>query len=58
MNKVKSSIKEAAGYVEEETGEMLKDKEMAMKGRKLRNEGRVEQGKSPKLVKPGTTDEK
>ena len=54
----KGSIKEAAGYVKEETGEKLKNDKMAQEGRNLRNEGRIEDGKMPKLTKPGTTDNK
>ena len=51
---VKGSIKEAAGFVKEETGEKLNDNKMAQEGRNLRNEGRIEDGKAPKLTKPGT----
>lgn len=51
---IKGNIKEAAGFVKEETGEKLKDDKMAQEGRNLRNEGRVEDGKAPKLTKPGT----
>lgn len=51
---VKGSIKEAAGYLEEEAGEKLKKPGMAQKGRDLRNEGRVEDGKKPKTSIPGT----
>jgi hypothetical protein len=50
----KGSVKEAAGFVKEETGEKLKDEKMAQEGRDLRNEGRIEDGKMPKLTKPGT----
>jgi len=46
-------MKEAAGYIEEETGETLKKRKMANKGRKLRNEGRIEDHKAPKLTPPG-----
>lgn len=53
MDKIKASLKEAAGYTEEEAGEILGNKEMADKGRKLRNEGRIEKGKSPKMTEPG-----
>jgi len=53
---VKGHIKESAGYLEEETGEMLKKDKMAEKGRELRNEGRIEDGKAPKTKKPGTED--
>ena len=51
---VKGSIKETAGFVQEETGEILKNKKMADNGRDLRNEGRIEDGKAPKLTEPGT----
>jgi len=51
---VKGNIKEAAGYVKEETGEKFKDQKMAQEGRNLRNEGRIEDGKAPKTTKPGT----
>jgi uncharacterized protein YjbJ (UPF0337 family) len=54
MNSVKGSIKEAAGFIKEETGEKLNDEKMAQEGRELRNEGRMERGKAPKLTKPGT----
>ena len=52
---IKGKAKEAAGFVKEETGEQLKNPKMAQEGRNLRNEGRVEDGKTPKLTKPGTT---
>ncbi len=53
---VKAAMKEAAGFVEEEAGELIDDEEMAQKGRNLRNEGRVQRDepKTPKLTKPGT----
>lgn len=51
---IKGNIKEAAGFVKEETGEKFEDDKMAQEGRNLRNEGRVEDGKAPKLTKPGT----
>jgi len=51
---IKGQIKEGAGYIEEETGEMLKKKNMANKGRALRNRGRREDGKAPKLTPPGS----
>ena len=54
---VKGKIKESAGYLEEEAGELLDSKKMAEKGRYLRNEGRIEDGKLPKTTKPGTTDQ-
>ena len=42
---ITGKTKEGAGYIEEETGELLKNKKMAYRGRELRNEGRVEDGK-------------
>lgn len=54
MNSVKGTIKEAAGFIKEETGEMFNDEKMAQAGRNERNEGRIERGKPPKLTKPGT----
>ena len=53
---IKGNIKEAAGFVKEELGEKLGNDKMADEGRELRNEGRMEDGKMPKLTKPGTTD--
>lgn len=53
MARMKSSAKEAAGFIEEEVGEFFGNKKMAHKGRTLRNEGRVEKGKNPKLTQPG-----
>ncbi|HEU5047262.1 MAG TPA: hypothetical protein VFT64_05390 [Rickettsiales bacterium] len=53
---VKGAIKEGAGFVKEETGEMFNDDKMAKEGRELRNQGRAEDGKAPKVTKPGTTD--
>ena len=50
---IKGQIKEGAGFIEEETGEGLKNKDMANKGRDLRNEGRIEDGKMPKTTEPG-----
>lgn len=50
----KGQIKEAAGFVKEETGEKLKNNKMAQEGRDLRNEGRIEDHKAPKTTKPGT----
>ncbi len=55
MGSLKANVKEAAGYVEEETGELLNKDKVAQKGRDLRNEGRVEKGEWPKTTKPGTT---
>lgn len=57
---VKGKAKEAAGYIKEEMyehGDSLKSKQKAQEGRNLRNEGRVEDGKAPKLTTPGTTGE-
>ena len=51
---VSGKIKEAAGFVKEETGEKLKNERMAQEGRDLRNEGRIEDGKFAKTTKPGT----
>lgn len=62
---IKGSSKEFAGYVKEEFNEKqaknadnikdkLKNEREAEEGRKLRNEGRMENGKAPKLTKPGT----
>ncbi len=51
---IKGNVKEAAGFIKEETGEKLKNKKMADEGRNLRNEGRVEDGKQPKTTQPGT----
>jgi uncharacterized protein YjbJ (UPF0337 family) len=51
---IKGAAKEAAGFIKEETGEQLKDEKMAQEGRDLRNKGRIEDGKAPKLTKPGT----
>ena len=50
----KGSVKEATGFIKEETGEKIKNEKMAQEGRDLRNEGRIEDGKAPKLTKPGT----
>lgn len=55
---VKASIKETTGAAEEELGEALGDAKMADKGRQLRNEGRIENGKTPKTTVPGTQKEK
>ena len=56
MTKIKANIKEAAGFIEEEAGEMAGSKKTAAEGRKMRNEGRIAKGKAPKLTKPGTTN--
>lgn len=56
---VEGKVKEAAGYVKEELHEHGKSPESqkkAQEGRELRNEGRVEDGKAPKLNEPGTGD--
>lgn len=56
---VEGKIKEAAGYVKEETHEHGKTPESQRKaeeGRELRNEGRMEDGKAPKTNEPGTGD--
>ncbi len=57
MSKLGANIKEAAGYVEEEAGETVGSDKTANKGRELRNEGRMEKGKLPKITPPGTTGE-
>ena len=54
---VKGEIKEAAGFVKEEAhehGKSPKSQQKAQEGRDLRNEGRIEDGKTPKATKPGT----
>jgi hypothetical protein len=54
---IKGEVKEAAGFIKEEAYEHGKDpksKQKAQEGRDLRNEGRVEDGKTPKTTKPGT----
>ena len=54
---VKGNLKEAAGFVKEEMyehGTSAESKKKAQEGRDLRNEGRIEDGKMPKLTKPGT----
>jgi hypothetical protein len=54
---VEGKIKEAAGYVKEEAfehGKSPKSQKKAQEGRDLRNEGRAEDGKSPKGTTPGT----
>jgi hypothetical protein len=50
-------IKEGAGFVKEEVyehGKSAESQKKAQEGRDLRNEGRVEDGKTPKTTKPGT----
>lgn len=49
-------MKEGAGFLQEEFGEMIDDKRMANKGRNLRNEGKIEQGKRPKTTPVGSTN--
>jgi hypothetical protein len=54
---VEGKVKEAAGFVKEETfehGKSPQSQKKAQEGRDLRNEGRVEDGKAPKTTKPGT----
>jgi hypothetical protein len=51
---IKSTIKETAGATEEELGEAMHNDKMAEKGRRLRNEGRVGNGKMPKVAKVGS----
>lgn len=54
---IKGEIKEAAGYVKEETyehGTSAESQRKAQEGRDLRNEGRIEDGKAPKTSEPGT----
>jgi len=52
---IKGNAKEFAGFVKEETGELLKNDKMAREGRNMRNEGRMQDGQLPK-VKPIGTD--
>ena len=57
---IKGEIKEAAGFAKEEInehGKTAEAKKKAEEGRNLRNEGRVEDGKSPKTTQPGTGKE-
>jgi hypothetical protein len=54
---IKGHVKEAAGFTKEEAyehGKSAKSQMKAQEGRNLRNEGRIEDGKDPKLSKPGT----
>jgi len=56
---IEGKAKEAAGYVKEELhehGKTPESQQKAQEGRDLRNEGRVEDGKEPKLGTPGTGD--
>ena len=57
---IKGATKEAAGFVKEELyehGDSPESQRKAQEGRDLRNEGRIEDGKAPKLTKPGTGHE-
>ena len=57
---IKGQVKEAAGYIKEEANEhgtSAKSQQKAQEGRELRNEGRIEDGKLPKLTNPGTGQE-
>lgn len=54
---IKGEIKEAAGFIKEETyehGKSAESRQKAQEGRELRNEGRIEDGKAPKTTQPGT----
>jgi len=54
---IKGEIKEGAGYVKEEAyehGKSAESKQKAQEGRDLRNEGRIEDGKAPKMSTPGS----
>jgi len=54
---VKGQVKEATGFVKEEAyehGKSAESRKKAQEGRNLRNEGRVEDGKNPKVSKPGS----
>jgi len=54
---IKGKLKETAGFVKEELyehGQSPEAKRKAEEARKLRNEGRIEDGKNPKLTPPGT----
>ncbi|MGX5713292.1 hypothetical protein ACWKWJ_11375 [Sphingopyxis terrae subsp. ummariensis] len=56
---IEGKVKEAAGYVKEElheNGDSPEARRKAQEGRDLRNEGRIEDGKAPKLGTPGTED--
>lgn len=57
---VKGKMKEAAGFVKEEIyeqGDSAEARRKAQEGRNLRNEGRVEDGKAPKLAPPGSEND-
>jgi uncharacterized protein YjbJ (UPF0337 family) len=51
---IKGNIKEGAGFIKEEIGEKRGNMRQAQEGRDLRNEGRMEDGKMPKLTIPGS----
>ena len=54
---IKGHAKEAAGFIKEEMnehGDSAESQRKAQEGRNLRNEGRMEDGKAPKVSKPGT----
>ena len=54
---VTGKAKEVAGFIKEEMfehGDSPEAKRKAQEGRDLRNEGRIEDGKAPKLTTPGT----
>lgn len=56
---VEGKVKEAAGYVKEEAfehGDSPEARRKAQEGRDLRNEGRMEDGKPPKVSTPGTEE--
>jgi hypothetical protein len=56
---IKGQVKEAAGYLKEEAyerGDSPEARRKAEEGRDLRNEGRIEDGKAPKVTPPGTGD--
>jgi uncharacterized protein YjbJ (UPF0337 family) len=55
---IKGKIKEATGFVKEELyehGKTSDSQKKAQEGRNLRNEGRIEDGKNPKMTPPGST---
>lgn len=57
---IKGKMKEAAGFVKEELyehGTSSESQKKAQEGRDLRNEGRIEDGKTPKVTTPGTHQE-
>lgn len=54
---IKGNAKEAAGFIKEELyehGTSAEAQRKAQEGRDLRNEGRIEDGKMPKMTKPGS----